>query len=504
MQHLPIISFLLFFLVACQAARPEDTAVPTLPVQETTTIVAEEPPATSSSPPSSTAAPDPAETAPDLGEEELVPVSITGLGDPIYPDLGNEGIDVQHYDLDLVVDMKAGTISGSTKIDAVATESRTWFSLDLAGLEVEAVDVNGDPASFSVEASKLIILPGLELSQDEPFTAVIQYAGKPQPIPDRSAPIDLGWQTRSSGTFVVSEPSGAMNWFPNNNHPSDKATYTMRFTLPQPYGLASNGVLTESEQVGANNVFTWEMEQPMASYLAIAQINQYEVEEEETDSGVAIRNYFPLDTPDRVRDAFDQTAEMIAFMEETIAPYPFDSYGVVLLGQPAGWALETQSLSTYGADGPSRPGVVVHELSHQWFGDNVSVASWQDIWLNEGFATYFEQLWLEYSEHADIEANMSDLYAEIADRNLSSPIPTEAQDLFGSPVYLRGAYTLHALRQTVGDDIFFQILREYYDRHQGDSASTTDFIAVAEELGGQTAVDILNKWLYSDTIPAQN
>lgn len=271
MQHLSIISFLLFFLIACQVARLEDTAVPTLPVQETATVEAEEPPATSSLPPSSTAAPDPTETAPDLGKEEVVPVPITGLGDPIYPDLGNEGIDVQHYDLDLVVDMEAGTICGSTKIDAVATEPRTWFSLDLAGLEVEAVNVNGDPASYNVEASKLIIFPGLELSQDKSFTAVIQYAGKPQPIPDRSA-----------------------------------------------------------------------------------------------------------------------------------------------------------------------------------------------------------------------------------------PIPTEAQDLFGSPVYLRGAYTLHALRQTVGDDIFFQILREYYDRHQGDSASTADFIAVAEELGGQTAVDILNKWLYYDTIRVQN
>ena len=314
MQHLPIISFLLFFLVACQVARPETTAVPTLPVQETTTVEAEEPPATS------TAASDPTETAPDPGKEEAVPVPITGLGDPIYPDLGNEGIDVQHYDLDLVVDMEAGTISGSTTIDAVATEPRTWFALDLAGLEVEAVRVNGVPASYSQQASKLIITPGLELSQDQPFTAVIQYAGKPQPIPDRSSSIPLGWQARSSGTFVVSEPSGAMNWFPNNNHPSDKATYTMRFTLPQPYGLASNGVLTGSQQVGANNVFTWEMEQPMASYLAIAQINQYEAEEDETDSGVSIRNYFPLDTSDSVRDAFDQTAEMIAFMEETIAP----------------------------------------------------------------------------------------------------------------------------------------------------------------------------------------
>ena len=147
---------------------------------------------------------------------------------------------------------------------------------------------------------------------------------------------------------------------------------------------------------------------------------------------------------------------------------------------------------------------MVHELSHQWFGDNVSVATWQDIWLNEGFATYFEQLWLEHSEQADIDANMSNLYAEIADGNLSSPIPTEARDLFGSAVYVRGAYTLHALRQTVGDDTFFQILREYYDRHQGDSASTADFVAVAEELGGQSAVDILNEWLYSDTIPAQN
>ncbi|NCF64826.1 MAG: M1 family peptidase [Chloroflexi bacterium] len=486
MKHFLLISLALFFLVACQTFQPETTAVSATPAQDSTTT--EETPATST--PLSLAA-------------EATAVPITGLGDPFYPELGDGGIDVLHYDLDLNVDVEAATIQGTTTIEAIVTEPRTWFALDLAGLEVEEVSVNGDPASFDLQESKLTIFPAEELPQNEPFTAVIQYAGEPQPINDPGAPIPLGWQSHSSGTFVVSEPTGAMNWFPNNNHPTDKATYTLRFTLPQPYEIVSNGILIESEQADGDNIFVWQMDQPMASYLAIAQINQYDVEEEQTDSGVSIRNYFPLDTPHEVRDAFDQTPQMIAFMEETIAPYPFDSYGVVLLGQPTGWALETQSLSTYGADGPSQPSVVIHELSHQWFGDDVSVASWQDIWLNEGFATYFEQLWLEYSGQGDIEIAMDGMYQWLAENNIPSPIPAEVSDLFTAPVYMRGAYTLHALRQTVGDDKFFQILRTYYDRHQGSAASTADFIAVAEEVGGQTAVNILNDWLYASTIPAQ-
>ena len=435
-------------------------------------------------------------------QETAVPLPI-GLGDPIYPFLGNKGYDVQHYDLDLTIAVEANTISGSAAIEAVATDPLTTITFDLAGLEVHQVLVNEELAQFERRETKLIITPEKEIAEGENFTAVIQYAGRPEAIPDPGAPIALGWQVQTGGSFVASEPTGAMNWFPNNNHPSDKATYTMRFTLPQPYGVVANGVLTDFQQTGYQTVYEWQMDQPMASYLAVAQVNEYEVGVGVSDSGIPIRNYFPVATEDEVREAFNLTSQMLTFMEETIAPYPFEQYGVVLLTDPTNWALETQGVSTYGSNGPSREETVIHELSHQWFGNSVTVASWEDIWLNEGFATYFQNLWVDAAGEIAIEDSMQDLYDSIASTQMGSPIPTTAAEMFGAPVYWRGAYTLHALRQVVGDEAFFEILRVYYERYAGGNASTEDFIAVAEEIGGETAVAVLQEWLYLDGVPAQ-
>ncbi len=450
----------------------------------------------------------PTATTSPVQEEEIQPTETSqpspfGLGDPLYPFLGNPGYDVDHYAIDLAIAVEANTISGSTVITGEATESLEQIMFDLAGLRVHQVTVDDELAKFERQETKLIVTPPETITEGDVFKVVVQYAGRPEVINDPSAPTQLGWQVQDGGIFVVSEPTGAMNWFPNNNHPSDKATYTMRFTLPQPYAVVANGVLTDFQQTGYQTVYEWQMGQPMASYLATAQVNEYEVGIGISESGISIRNYYPIGTPEEVRAAFDVTPDMFAFLEETIGPYPFEQYGVVLLSQPTSWALETQSVSTYGADGPSREETVIHELSHQWFGNHVSVATWEDIWLNEGFATYFQHLWNDYTGEVAIEDSMSDLYAGIVATEMGSPIPKQAADLFGPAVYWRGAYTLHALRLTVGDEAFFEILRTYYERYAGGNASTADFLAVAGEIGGEEAAAVLTEWLYSPSVPQQ-
>lgn len=448
-------------------------------------------------------------TNPEPEEPALEPTELAagltipyGLGDPIYPFLGNDGYDVQHYDIDLTIAAEANTISGSVKITAVATEPLQTIMFDLSGLKVFQVTIDESLAQFDHQETKLVITPEEEIAEGASFSAVIQYAGSPVVINDPSATYPLGWQPQEGGSFVISEPTGAMNWFPNNNHPSDKATYTMRFTLSQPYGIVANGVLTDFQQNGYQTVYEWQMEQPMASYLAVAQVNDYEVAVDVTDSGVPIRNYFPKNTSEAVRKTFAVTPDMINFMEDTIGPYPFNQYGVVLLTEPTRWTLESQSVSTYGSNGPSREEAVMHELALQWFGNSVSIATWQDNWLNEGFATYFENLWMDYTGAITIEASMADLYDSITATNMGSPIPDTAADLFSPAVYWRGAYTLHALRESVGDEVFFEILQTYYDRFAGGNASTADFMAVAGEIGGDKAVAVLTEWLYSDTVPS--
>ncbi len=420
-----------------------------------------------------------------------------GVGDRLYPRLGNGGYDVEHYDISLRFRPEENHISATTIVEARATEDLRSFNLDLHGLTVERVTVDGAIASFERDDSELIITPATSLAAGASFAVAVDYAGVPSPIADPGVSfVKLGWQAWEDAYFgAVSEPSGAMNWFPSNNHPSDKASYTMRITVPDGLTAAANGVLTDATaNQDATRAFIWEMSDPMASYLTIVAVGDF-VEFRDDSGPVPIRNYFPAGLDADIVSGFDVTQEIMSWLIDLIGPYPFSEYGVVVLpGFPA--ALETQTLSVFGAEEPD-PIVIVHELVHQWFGNSVSPARWQDIWLNEGFATFFMALYLEEIEdHQGMELLLS-----VAQADLPPPGDIEVSELFGPSVYFRGALTLNALRAEVGDDTFFNILREYYQRHAQGVASTDDFIAAAERVSGRDLGEFFDAWLYREEMP---
>jgi len=420
-----------------------------------------------------------------------------GLGDRLYPQLGNGGYDVAHYDISLRFTPEENHISARAVIEATATEELRSFNLDLHGLTVKSVNVNGSIASYERDDNELIIRPAKSLEAGVSFTAAVSYAGVPEPIVDPGVSfLRLGWQAWDDGFFgAVSEPSGAMNWFPSNNHPADKARYTMAITVPRDLTAAANGVLTETiDNDDATRTFVWEMNDPMASYLTIIAVGDF-VEFRDDSGPVPIRNYFPAGLDAWVIGGYDVTQEIMTWLIETIGPYPFAEYGVVVLpGFPA--ALETQTLSVF-ADGAPDNIVIAHELAHQWFGNSVSPARWQDIWLNEGFATYFMALYLEETYGPD----GLELFLSAAPPDLPPPGDVDVAELFGPSVYFRGALTLQALRAEVGDDVFFDILREYYQRHAHSVVSTADFIAVAEEVSGRGLAALFDAWLYDAEMP---
>ena len=145
---------------------------------------------------------------------------------------------------------------------------------------------------------------------------------------------------------------------------------------------------------------------------------------------------------------------------------------------------------------------VAHELSHQWFGDSISLKSWQDIWLNEGFATYSEALWVEHKNgKTKADQYMRDIYDQSVKDNLTAPATPRIEDLFGESVYYRGGLVLYTLRSQVGDETFFKILHAYYAHYAGKSASTADFIAVANEVSGKDLKSLFDAWLFADKIP---
>jgi aminopeptidase N len=426
-----------------------------------------------------------------------------GLGDSYYPQLGNGGYDVQHYTIELEIDVDANTIDGTAMIEAKATQTLESFNLDLSGLTVESVLVNDEEAAFDRDDTELIITPTTPLEQDDAFTIIVAYSGEPEPINDPGVPfLPIGWLRNDSIIATVSEPSGSMVWYPSNNHPLDKATYTLRITVPEPYVVAANGFLMETTDNGDTTTYDWQTDDPMASYLTAIYIGEFVVEETTLDDGLPIRNYFLADDAERWSEEFASQGEMIAYFSELFGAYPFDVYGSIVVPDdvmPA--ALETQTLSVFG-ESSVNPATIAHELVHQWFGNSVSPAAWEDIWLNEGFATYGEALWVENTDGTDgYNEYIAVLHDFAGEAGLAAPADPGISELFGASVYVRGALVLHALRAELGDDVFFDVLREYHTRFANSVARSSDFIAVAEEVSRHDLVALFDAWLYGAEVP---
>ena len=425
-----------------------------------------------------------------------------GIGDSLYPLQGNGGYDVRHYTLEIDVDVPDNFITATTTLRAEATQGLPAFNLDLHGLTVDQVTVDGAPAAFGRSGDELTITPTVPLPAGALFTTSVAYHGTPDPLTDPAASFDtLGWKQEGDFIYVVSEPSGAMGWYPVNNHPLDKATYTLRVTVDEPYVVVGNGVLSAVADAGDKTTYTWEMAQPMASYLATVLIGDFVEVEGKDAAGVPIRHYFPRARVEELAPQFANTGEMVDFYAELLGPYPFAEYGVVVAPIPLGYALETQSMSLFGLDSVAE-GVNAHELVHQWFGNDLALGDWQDIWLNEGFAMYLQRLWLERAQgRAALDAGMATYYKLLKGSRVPAPGTLPKEELFSVSAYERGAWVLHALRLEVGDEVFFPILREYYRRYAGGNATTADFIAVANEVSGRDLTDFLRAWIYDDEMP---
>ncbi len=434
-----------------------------------------------------------------------------GVGDPYYPLLGNTGYDVEHYDLHLVVDIAGpDRLDGRASIQLTPLIDLSSFAFDLtdAGLTVTSVDVDRAPADFAHDDAKLRITPPTTAARGEAIIVDVVWAGTPTPVSSGTRIGSIGWLEGTVASVAVGEPFGARTWYPVNDHPSDKATYTITVDTPSNLVGVSNGVQTHDEIVGDRRITTWDMDDPMASYLTTVGVGDFELRasDDGLTTGTPIDDAIARPVAPAFEGDFGLTDEMLIVFEELFGPYPFDEYGALVVDMDFGFALETQGRSLFSArmvDGDgSIERIVAHELAHQWFGNHVSPATWRDIWLNEGFASYAEDLWLEYSGRAAPDA----LEVRLVDRASGSPLPRPGDpgknDLFAPSVYRRGALTMHALRLEVGDEPFFGILREWVDRYGGGSASTEQFVALSSEIAGRDLADFFSSWLFDDTVPA--
>jgi aminopeptidase N len=424
-----------------------------------------------------------------------------GLGDPFFPLAGNGGYDVTNYALRLSYDPATNHLDGTATIRATATQNLSRFDLDLRGFQISRLLVNGRAASFTRDGQELVITPHAGLPDGHAFTVVVGYAGEPAVITDPDQSIE-GWVPTDDGAFVVGEPQGSPGWYPVNDNPQDKATYTFTVTVPEGLTVMANGVLVSQTSTGGQTTFDWREGLPMAPYLATATLGRFDVTQYEFANGLPV--YIAIDPTLSTTSVLKKLPEIVEFYSSIYGPYPFDAVGAIVDdAKQVGYSLETQTKPVFYR--PPDEATLAHELSHMWYGDSVTLTKWPDIWLHEGFATWSEWIWSEHDGRKSAHQWFNTLYNTPAqDTAFWTPPPGDPGTpvrLFNGTIYDRGAMTLQALREKVGDDVFFRILRDWAAEHRYGNVTTVQFIALAERDSGRNLQHFFDVWLYQPDKP---
>lgn len=428
-----------------------------------------------------------------------------------YP--GESKIDVTYYGLDLSVTYSPRNITGAVTVNAkVDTLLLDQFFLDLQDiLTVDSVLLNGTATTFTHSSDELHIDLDRTYNQDEEFSVEVFYHGVPGSSGFGS--FEFGTHNGNPIIWTLSEPYGASDWFPVKDTPADKADSSdVWITVDESLIPISNGTLEDITINGdGTHTYYWKNHHPIAQYLislAITNYFQYDTyyKYSPTDSMIITHYTYP-ETFNGVKSLLDKTDDMIAVFSEKYGMYPFvdEKYGHAEIQW--GGAMEHQTISSMGFWGT---GVISHELAHQWYGDMITCKDWHNIWLNEGFATYSEGVYIEakngrnaYNQFINSRMNSArNAQGTIWVQNINS-----INEIFNSSrTYSKGAVVLHMLRGIVGDSTFFDIMRAYSsdpDLKYG-VATTEDFQAVAESVYGQPLDYFFQEWIYGENYPVYN
>jgi aminopeptidase N len=368
------------------------------------------------------------------------------------------------------------------------------------------VRVNGHRARFRRSGHELRITPAAPLAAGRQFRVVVRYAGVPA---DETWRGESNWLASESEVVTMNEPHMAAWWFPANDHPRDKASFDIHITVPKGKDVIANGVRVGKRKRAGRTTTHWRAVEPMATYLAFFAAGSFATR---SGSCLGINNYVAISRldPAQARPADTKalaqlTCDVVTAYTSVLGSYPFRATGGLVTSLPVGFALENQTRPTYPALPGPTPALVAHEVAHQWFGDSVSVATWRDIWLNEGFAQYLQTYYLtEVKQGRSMQGWLHEAYHQLESDPefwrlaIDDPGP---QHLFDGPVYVRGAMAVQALRHRIGDPAFWTLLHTWVDQRRHANGSIADFKALAASVSGQDLTAFFDVWLHAKVAP---
>lgn len=426
--------------------------------------------------------------------------------DSYAPQSGDATYDVESYALDLSYRVRTNRLDGIATVNAVAAVPTSSIALDLIGLRVSRVRVDGDKRTLYTQSPrKLRVALPRRMQPGERFSVEVTYAGTPGPRRTRWGTI--GFEELEDGALVASQPVGAPTWYPCNDRPDDRAVYAITVATDPGYAAVATGALDGVSRRGQLEARTYRSRIPTPTYLTALHVGPYvsrSLPIAVGSHGVRVTVVHPPALRGAVEVAFAPVGRMLALFERDFGPYRQDACTLVVTPDELEIPLEAQGMAVFGSNhlDAASERLVAHELAHQWFGNSVGLARWQDIWLNEGFACYAEWLWSEASGGQTVDEKAARHHARLAglpqDLVVSDPGPAL---MFDDRVYKRGALALYALRQALGGAAFSDLIREWVRSGADQAVTTDDFRALAVRVAGPRADELLTEWLDRPLLP---
>lgn len=443
-----------------------------------------------------------------------------GIGDKVWPELGNGGYDVLDQSLAFRFNDKLTGYTASTTLTASATQALSRFDLDLLGPEVTAVRVNGLRATWkSTPQGELVITPARPLRKNAYFKVRVDVRSKVPGVTDPKIAFPPGLIHSEDWIQAINQPSGARRMLAVSDHPAQKAPATISITAPARLNSIANGKLFATYKTGKSTTRVFREDRKIATELLQIGVGPFTVVHAKGPHGMDMRYAVPTAQLAEIKPQLKSFDDSVRFMEQRLGKFPGVRAGAYVA--PLGGELETQGLTLMTADQMTKEGfeqngvdaVVLHEVSHEWFGNSVSPKTWSDLWLNEGHAVFYQGEWSAAKGRLSQTESMRHTYTEEGNQLLANgPIakpdpakwPGDSATLrpYGGAVYGGGALVLYALQQKVGAKVFNQIERAWVRDHANSTGSTEDFIATASTVAGTDLRVFLRSWLYGTKLPA--